>query len=118
MKVEPNLDGAEGEGEDLEDLLVRREASAGAGEERRRVEQRPATFLLNFPIFDNVTRYGKISPLWQKYTSIWLILDNLFLIWQNHQNQLYLDFPQKKFYITSAPKIISKISKIVFKDLL
>ena len=54
MKVEPNLDGAEGEGEDLEDLLVRREASAGAGEERRRVEQRPATFLLNFPLFEKL----------------------------------------------------------------
>ena len=31
----------------------------------------------------NVTRFGKIWPLWQKFTSLWQIFDGLFVIWQN-----------------------------------
>ena len=31
----------------------------------------------------NVTKFGKIWPLWQKFTSLWQIFDGLFVIWQN-----------------------------------
>ena len=44
--VEPDFDGAEGEGRPLEDSRVGREAGAGVAEERDRVEQGPATFFL------------------------------------------------------------------------
>ena len=29
----------------------------------------------------SVTRFGEISPLWQKLTSLWQIFDSLFLSW-------------------------------------
>ena len=31
----------------------------------------------------SVTRFGKISPLWQNFTSLWTNFDGSFLIWQN-----------------------------------
>ena len=36
----------------------------------------------------SVTRLGKISPLWQKFTSLWHIFDGLFLIWGNAEPTL------------------------------
>ena len=36
----------------------------------------------------SVTRFGEISPLWQKFTSLWQFLDSLFLIWQNAEPTL------------------------------
>ena len=36
----------------------------------------------------SVTRFDKNSPLWQKFTSLWQILDSLFLIWQNAEPTL------------------------------
>ena len=30
----------------------------------------------------SVTRFGQISPLWQKFTSPWQFFDGLFLVWQ------------------------------------
>ena len=33
----------------------------------------------------SVTKFGEISPLWQRFTSLWQIFDNSFLIWQNTQ---------------------------------
>ena len=34
-------------------------------------------------VVNSVTKFGEISPLWQKLTSLWLIFAGLFLIWQN-----------------------------------
>ena len=52
---------------------------------RRRLIMTAATFLTKArerePI--SVTRFGKISPLWQNFTSLWANFDSLFLIWQN-----------------------------------
>ena len=31
----------------------------------------------------SVTRFGEISPLWRQFTSLWQIVDGLFLILQN-----------------------------------
>ena len=31
---------------------------------------------------DSVTRFGEISPLWQKFTNLWQIFDGLFFTWQ------------------------------------
>ena len=31
----------------------------------------------------SVTRFGEISPLWQKFSRLWQIVDGLFFIWQN-----------------------------------
>ena len=36
----------------------------------------------------SVTRFGEISPLWQKFTSLWTIFDGLFLNWQNAEPTL------------------------------
>ena len=36
----------------------------------------------------SVTRLGEISPLWQKFTSLWQIFDCLFLIWLNAEPTL------------------------------
>ena len=36
----------------------------------------------------SVTRFGKILPLWQKFTSLWQIFEGLFLIWQNAEHTL------------------------------
>ena len=33
-------------------------------------------------IMTSVTRFGKISPLWQNFTSLWQISGGLFIIWQ------------------------------------
>ena len=35
-----------------------------------------------------MTRFGEISPLWQKFTSLWQIFDSFFLIWQNAEPTL------------------------------
>ena len=35
-----------------------------------------------------VTRFGKLSPLWQKYPSLWQFFDGLFIIWQNAEPTL------------------------------
>ena len=35
-----------------------------------------------------VTRFGKISPFWQKFTSLWQIFDGVFLIWSNSKPSL------------------------------
>ena len=35
------------------------------------------------PFSASVTRFGEISPLWLKFTSLGQIFDGLFLIWQN-----------------------------------
>ena len=37
---------------------------------------------------DSVTRFGEISPLWQKFSSAWLIFDGLSLICQNSKPTL------------------------------
>ena len=39
-------------------------------------------------ILSSVTRFGEISPLGQKITSLWEILEGLFLIWQNAEHTL------------------------------
>ena len=36
-----------------------------------------------FVVGSSVTRFGEISPTWQKFTSLWQIFDGLFLIWQS-----------------------------------
>ena len=36
----------------------------------------------------NVTRFGEILPLWQKFTSLWQKFNGLFLIWQNAEHTL------------------------------
>ena len=36
----------------------------------------------------SVTRFSEISPLQKKFTSLWQILDGLFLIWQNAEPAL------------------------------
>ena len=36
----------------------------------------------------SVTRFGEILPLWPKFTSIWQIVDSLFLIWHNTEHTL------------------------------
>ena len=38
----------------------------------------------------SVTRFGKISPLWQKNTSLWQIFYFSFLIWQNAESTLQI----------------------------
>ena len=35
------------------------------------------------PFASSVTRSGEISPLWQKFTSLWQSFDSSFIIWQN-----------------------------------
>ena len=42
-------------------------------------------FSIDFCMFVviSVTRFGKISPIWQKFTSLWQLFNSLFLIWQN-----------------------------------
>ena len=37
--------------------------------------------LENIGSLSSVTRFGEISPLWQNFTSLWQIVDSLFLIW-------------------------------------
>ena len=37
---------------------------------------------------DSVTRFGEISPLWQKFSSAWPIFDGLSLICQNSKPTL------------------------------
>ena len=44
--------------------------------------------LSNISLSRSVTRFGEISPFWQKFTSLWHIFDSLFLIWQNAQHNL------------------------------
>ena len=44
--------------------------------------------LSNISLSRSVTRFGEISPFWQKFTSLWQIFDSLFLIWQNAQHNL------------------------------
>ena len=34
-------------------------------------------------ICDSVTRFGKISPLWQNFKTLWESLEGLFSIWHN-----------------------------------
>ena len=41
-----------------------------------------------FVVGSSVTRFGEISPTWQKFTSLWQIFDGLFLIWQNAEPAL------------------------------
>ena len=41
-----------------------------------------------FFILNSVIRFGKISPLWQKFTGIWQLFDGLFFIWQNAEYTL------------------------------
>ena len=38
--------------------------------------------LLYHLMASSVIRFGEISPLWQKFTSLWQIFDSLLLIWQ------------------------------------
>ena len=33
-------------------------------------------------IASSVTRFGEISPFWQKFTNLWQIFDGLFFTWQ------------------------------------
>ena len=43
---------------------------------------------LAFCLLSSVTRFGKILPLWQKFTSLWQIFNGLFLFWQNTEPTL------------------------------
>ena len=36
----------------------------------------------------SVIRFGQISPICQKFTSLWQIFDSLFLIWQSAEPNL------------------------------
>ena len=36
----------------------------------------------------SVTIFGEFLQLWQKFTSLWQIVDSLFLIWQNYESTL------------------------------
>ena len=36
----------------------------------------------------SVTGFGEISPLCLKFTNLWLMLEGLFLIWQNAEPTL------------------------------
>ena len=55
------------------------------------------------PFTCSVTRFGKILPLWQKFSSIWQIFNGLFLIWQNAEPTLAI-FGQ--FFIVSNGQIL------------
>ena len=44
--------------------------------------------VLVFEIADCVTRFGEISPLWQKFTSHWKKFDGLVHIWHNTEPTL------------------------------
>ena len=37
---------------------------------------------LAFCLLSSVTRFGKILPLWQKFTNLWKMFDYFFLLWQ------------------------------------
>ena len=47
------------------------------------ISECPTCLAKNLRLESSVTRFGEFSPLWQKLTSLWQILDSLFLIWQN-----------------------------------
>ena len=49
---------------------------------------RGITYIIQPRDLNSVTRFGELSPLWQKFTSIWQIFDSLFLIWQNAEHIL------------------------------
>ena len=48
----------------------------------------PGLILYRTGVLSSVTRFGKILPLWQRFTSIWQFFDSLFLIWQNAEPTL------------------------------
>ena len=63
--------------------------------ERPSHEMKIFTFLIIFVLkcfegytYSSATGFGKILPLWQKFTSLWQIFDSLFLIWQNAEPTL------------------------------
>ena len=63
-------------------LFIFQRCSAAAAATRTTKKLNAFTKML-FWCGSSVTRFGKISPLWQLFTSLWHIFDSLFLIWQN-----------------------------------
>ena len=71
----------------------------------------------------SVTRFGKISLLWQIFSGLWHIFDSLFLIWldiASHMtscNQLVLNLPYLNLLVTTTQSnanwLTTKISFIV-----
>ena len=50
----------------------------------------PAHYVLYITYHYPLTRFGEISPLRQKFASLWQIFGSLFLIWQNHTLAIFL----------------------------
>ena len=73
-----------------------------------------------FGILSSVTRFGKISPLWQKITSLWQILSGLFLFWQNAEPPLadlwhyWTNFPCCKW--PNIEKYSNNLVTLVLRD--
>ena len=66
---------------------------------------------LSFRVSISVTRFGEISPLWQKFKTFWLSLEGLFSIWQNFKPTLAnISSKWQAFIVVNHQKLKNNLS--------